>query len=307
MAPAPRSLPPLGALRVFDAVARHASFTRAAEELSITQAAVSRQIKRLEEELGTALFERGHRAIGITLDGRRLQRGVRQAFAAIGAATEAIATDRRAKRLALSVSPCFSAVWLTPRLPAFQRRHPDVRIELHHAYTPPDYERVDIDLGINWGRGRWPGIVAEKVLDGALVPVIAPSLRRARRVRSPADLVRLPLLYEFDLADWRAWLAAAGVDAPERLDLRRIDDSHALRQAALDGQGVALFFAALTERDLAAGRLEQPFAARLADGRDYYLNYPRRSARKFGLRQFRQWLTSEVRLEEKRRRADGRE
>jgi LysR family glycine cleavage system transcriptional activator len=295
MASPTRSLPPLATLRVFDAVARHASFTRAADELAITQAAVSRQIKRLEEDLGAALFVRGHRSIAITPAGRKLQRAARQAFAAIAAATEAIAADRRARRLSISVSPFFSAAWLTPRLPGFQRKHPDLRVELHHAYAPPDYHRADIDLGINWGRGRWPGIVAEKVLDGALAPMLAPALRRARRIKAPADLLRLPLLYEFDEADWRAWFAAAGVAAPERLHLRRIDDSHALQQAALDGQGVALFFVALAPPDLAAGRLEQPFATALADGRDYYLNYPRRSARAAGLRMFRQWLLSEMR------------
>lgn len=289
-----RSLPPLTTLRVFDAVARHASFTRAAEELAITQAAVSRQIKRLEEDLGTALFARGHRSIAVTPAGRKLQRAARQAFATIAAATEAIATDRCAKRLTISVSPFFSAVWLTPRLPAFRRQHPDFRIDLHHAYDPPDYGCADIDLGINWGRGRWPGIVAEKVLDGALTPAIAPALRRIRRVRAPTDLLRLPLLYEFDPADWRAWFAEAGVAAPERVDLRRIDDSHALRQAALDGQGVALFFAALAAPDLAKGRLEQPFTATLHSGRDYYLNYPRLAVRKPALRLFRQWILNEA-------------
>jgi DNA-binding transcriptional LysR family regulator len=285
-----KSLPPLASLRVFDAVARHGSFTLAADELAITQAAVSRQIKRLEEDLGTALFERGHRSIGITPAGRKLQRAVRRAFVAIGAATEEITAHRRARRLSISVSPYFSAAWLTPRLPAFQRKHPDLQIELHHAYEPPDYRRADIDLGINWGRGRWPGVVAERVLSGAMAPVLAPALRRARRVRTPADLLRLTLLYEFDLADWRAWFAAAGMTMPESAKAQRIDDSHALRQAALDQQGVALFFTALSQPDIAQGRLERPFATVLDSGNDYYLNYPQLSARKPALRQFRQWL-----------------
>jgi len=289
-----RRLPPLNALRMFEAVARRASFTRAADELGISQAAVSRQIKRLEEELGAVLFLRHHRAIELTADGDRLYDVVRRGLDEIGAAVEEMRQTSDDTTLSISVSPYFSSTWLTPRLPGFFRRHPGVRLRLHHSYRPPDYRHEAFDLGVNWGDGQGPGLVSERVLKGTLVPLLNPR-RIGRSKRSePAALLRLTLLYEFDLDHWRAWFRQAGIAMPAEVRSQRIDDSHALRQAVLEGQGVGLFFWGLAQHDIATGKLLQPFSARLEHGEDYYLNYPRHAIRRTKIKLFRKWIMSEV-------------
>jgi len=289
-----RRLPPLNALRMFEAVARRASFTQAADELAVTQAAVSRQIKRLEEELGAVLFLRHHRAIELTAEGDRLYQVVRRGLDEIGAMVEEMRQAGDDATLNVSVSPYFSSTWLTPRLPGFFLRHPRIRLRLHHSYRPPDYRHEAFDLGINWGDGTWPGLAAERVLAGTLVPLLNPRRIGRTKPSEPAALLRLTLLYEFDLDHWRAWFRQAGIVMPSEVRSRRIDDSHALRQAALDGQGVALFFWGLAQRDIATGKLLQPFPARLEHGEDYYLNYPRHAIRKAKVKLFRKWIMDEI-------------
>ena len=290
-----RRLPPLTALRMFEAVARRASFTQAADELGVTQAAVSRQIKRLEEELGAVLFLRHHRAIELTSEGGRLYAAVRRGFDDIGAVVDEIQTAEEDETLTVSVSPYFSSAWLTPRLPGFFRLHPRINLQLHHSYHPPDYKREAFDLGINWGHGRWPNIAAERVLTGDFIPLLSPRLAIGKRTLEPATLLRLTLLYEFRLDHWRLWFKRMGLRMPMGTRSLRIDDSHALRQAALDGQGVALFFWGLSRHDVATGKLLQPFGERLAHGEDYYLNYPRHAARKAKVALFRRWIAAEAR------------
>ena len=290
-----RRLPSLNALRMFEVVARRASFTQAADELGVTQAAVSRQIKRLEEELGVALFVRHHRAIELTIDGKRLYDAVRRGFDEIGAAADEMQTAGDGETLSVSVSPYFSSAWLTPRLPSFFRLHPRLNLRLHHSYDPPEYRQEPFDLGINWGHGRWPNIVAERVLTGAFVPLMSPRLVASGKASAPGELLRFTLLYEFRLDHWRDWFRQVGLAMPPHPRSLRIDDSHALRQAALDGQGVALFFWGLARRDVATGRLLQPFADRLEHGEDYYLNFPRYAARKAKVKLFRRWIASEIR------------
>ena len=290
-----RRLPPLAALRMFEAVARRASFTQAADELGVTQAAVSRQIKRLEAELGVVLFVRHHRTIEPTAEGGKLYAAVHRGFDEIGTAVDEIETAEDSETLSISVSPYFSSAWLTPRLPSFFRLHPRINLRLHHSYDPPDYRREAFDLGINWGSGRWPNIVAERVLTGDFVPLLSPRLVGAARISDPAALFRLTLLYEFRLDHWRLWFKRAGLTIPGQVKSLRVDDSHALRQAAIDGQGVALFFWGLSRRDVATGKLLQPFAERLEHGEDYYLNYPRYAARKSKVTLFRRWIAAEIR------------
>jgi LysR family glycine cleavage system transcriptional activator len=290
-----RRLPPLAALRMFEAVARRASFTQAADELGVTQAAVSRQIKRLEAELGVVLFVRHHRAIEPTAEGGKLYAAVHRAFDEIGTAVDEIETAEDSETLSVSVSPYFSSTWLTPRLPSFFRQHPRINLRLHHSYHPPDYRREAFDLGINWGHGNWPGIVAERVLTGDFVPLLSPRLARGKRTLEPAALLGLTLLYEFRLDHWRLWFKRLGLALPAQARSLRIDDSHALKQAAIDGQGVALFFWGLSRHDVATGKLFQPFAERLEHGEDYYLNHPRHALRKPKVALFQRWIASEVR------------
>lgn len=286
-------LPSLAALRGVEAVARTGGFTRAAAELGVTQVAVSRQVARLERDLAVSLFERTPRGAVPTEAGARLQAALRGAFRDIEQALEAISTGGR-QVLTVSVAPYFSARWLTPRLPRFLSRHPGVEVSLHHAYLPPDYRRDRIDLGINWGTGDWPDATAERVLKGDLTPVMSRALAERSPPARPADLARHTLLHEFEAAHWRAWFKAAGRAMPEHARLIRIDDTHALRRAILDGQGVGLLFEGMLEEDLAAGQLIRPFPISAEVGESYWLTTPKGREPPHKARLFRAWLRQEI-------------
>ncbi|MEO3429064.1 LysR substrate-binding domain-containing protein [Pelagibius sp. CAU 1746] len=291
-----RYLPPFAALRAFEAVARSLSFTRAADELGITQAAVSRQVRLLECELGVRLVERRPRGNELTAPGRSLSAALRDSLDAMAAAVREVSSHPARTVLTVSVAPYFSACWLTPRIMGFVEAHPQIDLRLHHSYEPPDYRRDQIDLGINWGAGEWPGVAAERVLDGSMTPLCSPAfLDRCGGLRRPADLLGRQLFFEFRLSDWAAWFAAAGVSDTGELQATRLDDSNALRRAALDGHGVALFFRSLAQDDLAIGRLVEPFGQAADTGSHYFLNYPAGRELSSGGKAFRRWLRAELR------------
>jgi DNA-binding transcriptional LysR family regulator len=290
-----RRLPSLTALRAFEAVARTLSFTKAAQELGVTQAAVSRQIRLLEEALAVTLVTRGTTRNALTGAGEILFDGVYRGFVAIGQAVERIGGSAGREILNVSVAPFFSSLWLTPRLMDFYQRHPGIDLRLHHSYQPADHRREGIDLGVNWGSGNWPGVRKELVLDGSLTPVVSPDLlTRTGPLDTPQRLLDFTLFYEFDIADWTLWLAKAGVALPKEARSFRLNDSHALRRAALDGHGVALFFRGLVEDDLHSGRLVQPFPLAVNTGFDYYLNYADGHELPAKAKAFRRWLLDEV-------------
>jgi DNA-binding transcriptional LysR family regulator len=207
----PRRLPSLSALRTFETVARTLSFTQAAQELGVTQAAVSRQIRVLEEQLTVRLINRDAGRNALTDAGEILFGGVYRAFHSIEQSVEKITGSGTRDILNVSVVPYFSARWLTPRLMTFLRRHPSIELRLHHSYHPADHRREGIDIGINWGSIHWPGVRREKVLDGSLTPVMSPALlARTGPLTVPAQLLELTLLYEFDFKDWQLWFERAG-------------------------------------------------------------------------------------------------
>ncbi len=290
-----RRLPNLTALRAFEALGRTLSFTRAAGDLGVTQAAISRQVKALEQALAVRLVERSVQGNRLTDAGEALFSSLHGAFDAIEATVERIAGSAGRQLLNLSVAPFFSARWLTPRLMRFHRRHPDIELRLHHAYEPADFRRAAIDLGINWCRAPLPGVAQELVMPGDLTPVLSPGLaRRLKGPRGPAGLAGAPLLYEFEFADWEAWFAAQGSRLPAKVESMRLNDSHALLRAALDGHGVALFFAGLAQEDLAAGRLLQPFPTLVHRGFDYRLTWDAGGALPAKSKAFRRWLRQEI-------------
>jgi DNA-binding transcriptional LysR family regulator len=290
-----RRLPSLTALRAFEAVARTLSFTQAARELGVTQAAVSRQIRQLEESLAVTLVTRAATGNTLTAAGEILFDGVYRGFASMGQAVERIGGSTGREILNVSVAPFFSSVWLTPRLMSFYRRHPGIDLRLHHSYQPADHRREGIDLGVNWGSGNWPRVRKELVLDGALTPVLSPDLlARSGPLETPERMLALTLFYEFDLADWALWFARAGSALPKGGRSFRLNDSHALRRAALDGHGVALFFRGLVEDDLRSGRLVQPVPLAVNTGFDYYLNYADGHELPAKAKSFRRWLLAEV-------------
>lgn len=287
-------MPSLTALRSFEAVARTLSFTKAAAELAVTQAAISRQVKALEAALSVMLVVRGKSRNTLTDAGEMLYSGIHRGFDSIEQAVDRISGSGGREILNVSVAPYFSAHWLTPRLISFFRRHPEIDLRLHHSYHPADFRREGIDIGVNWGAGHWPGAMIDLVLAGDLTPVLSPALaRQAGPLTHARQLLHLPLFYEFDLGDWKAWFDASGV-AMTDLNSLRLNDSHALRRMALDGHGVALFFAELLQDDLDAGRLVRPFRTQVNTGADYYLNYPHDVELPSKSKKFRRWILDEA-------------
>lgn len=290
-----RALPAFAALRAFEAVGRTLHFTRAAEELGVTQAAVSRQVKALEAELGTTLILRHPVGNALTNEGAVLLEAIRSGLDRMARGVEAVRPAPRRRRLTVSVAPFFSAVWLTPRLAGFARCHPGIDVRLHHSYEPPDYARDQIDLGINWGRGDWPGVLAEKFLDGSMVPICNRRVAKTLGSRPrPRVLLDMPLYYEFAAEDWVAWFAAVGarVDA-EGLRATRIDDTHALVRTAIEQDCVALVIRSVVVDLLRSGQVAQPFPQAADVGRHYFLARPRSGRESEESRAFRRWLWRE--------------
>jgi len=269
-----RDLPSLNAVRVFEAAARLGNFSRAAEELNVTQSAVSRQVQRLEQQVGEALFVRHGPRLALTATGREYLAVVQQGLAVIRRGTARLFRGEQQPRLTLSVLPSLVARWLVLRVADFERRHPNVALRLSASYELVDFRlATDIDAAIRLGRGAWPGVEAELVLDDVMFPVCSPQL--ARTLREPADLLRERLLIEDPHWDfWTPWAEAAGISAvPERVS-RLSDDFNVQLQAATLGHGVALARGMLVADDLRAGRLVCPFKLPLRAPVQYYFVYP---------------------------------
>lgn len=290
-----RRLPPFAALRAFEAVARTLSFTGAARELGVTQAAVSRQVRVLEQELGIRLVERHAAHNTLSPAGETLSAALRDGMDRMEAGVRAVSSQPGQRVLTVSVAPFFSANWLTPRIMRFIEANPEIDLRLHHSYQPPDYRRDQIDLGINWGHGNWPGVEAEKVLDGSLTPICSPEfLKDDAKTLKPDSLIQQPLFYEFRQKDWTDWFKAAGITLSEAPAATRINDSNALRRIALEGHGITLFFRSLAEDDLKIGRVIQPFDVNIDTGDHYFLNFPSDRELSAGGKRFRRWLRSEL-------------
>ena len=207
----PRKLPPLNALRAFEAAARHLSFKRAAAELAVTPAAVSHQVRALEAQLGVELFARGHRALALTRAGARSLPGLTDAFDALDDAVHALRARSAPPRLVLSVVPSFGANWLVPRLGAFRAKHRAIDLVVLSSAELVDFARDPVDVGIRFGPGGWPGVRADLLLGEEYVAVASPKLARgARGLRSPEDLRRHTLLHDENSNAWRAWLDGRG-------------------------------------------------------------------------------------------------
>ncbi len=291
-----RRLPPLTALRAFEAAARHLSFSRAADELNVTHAAVSHQIKALEAYLGVPLFHRLTRAVRLTDAGRDYLPVLRESFDAIAEATGRILDGADGGRLTVSATPAFAARWLVPRLGRFYAAHPRIDVRIDPSMALVDFQRDDVDIAIRYGRGDWPGLRVERLLSLDMFPVCSPALLEGPEpLRCPADLARHTLLHDDLREDWRRWLLAAGV---EGIDLSRgptFNDTTLLMQAAAAGLGVAIAVSALVASDLAEGRLVRPFEISVAEEAGFYLVYPEVAAARAKVRAFRDWMLAEAR------------
>ncbi len=285
------SLPSLTALRAFEAVGRLGSFTAAAAELNVTQAAVSHQVRLLEQQLGVNLFTRSTRKVTLTAEGAKLLAPTSQAFELLMAAVADLRSSERS--IAISTTPGFGARWLAPRLGRFAVKHPDWEITVRHATTSLDLEREGLLASIRWGEGRWPGLMAELITPVTLVAMASPELIEARGLRQPADLTRMTLLHDEDPSEWMEWLLAAGLNPEHARRGLIFDDENALIQATLEGQGVALLSPELVTGPLEEGLLVRPFGRSGSEEKGYYLVYPPSRQGDPRLKAFRDFILAE--------------
>lgn len=301
-----RRLPPLNALRAFEAAARHLSFTKAAEELHVTQAAISHQVKGLEDRLGVALFRRANRSLRLTEAGQSYLPAIRDAFDTIDAATTRLAARDRSGLLNVTCMPSFAASWLVHRLGRFRAVHPDIDVRLAPDERLTDFAREDVDIGVRYGKGHWAGLVAERFLTEDVFPVCSPALLKgAHPLRRPEDLRHHTLLHDDIETDWRRWLVAAGVDGVDPTRGTHFTSSSLMLQAAVAGQGVALGRSALASNDLAEGRLVRPFEVSLPVEAAYYVVYPESYAGRKKVVAFRDWLMAEAERDEQSAHRDA--
>lgn len=289
-------LPPLAAIRVFEAAARHLSFTRAAQELGMTQAAVSYQIKLLEERVGSPLFLRRPREVALTEAGQRLAPEVNRAFDILREAFVDLGQSEHGT-LIVNTMHTFAAQWLAPRLGIFQLRHPEIALRLETTGRLVDFTREEVDVVVRAGRGVWPGLTAVKLIDVRFTPMLSPALADSvGGIREPADILKLPLL-DADDPWWIRWLDAYGLPH----DVLRQQNTPSMNMqtfdaiAAMAGQGVTLLTPDYFQRELAEGRLIQPFERVIDEGTSYWLAYPEARRNVPKIKAFRDWVVEEAR------------
>ena len=296
-----RPLPPLNALRAFEAAGRHLSFTKAAAELNVTPAAVGHQVKALEELLGVPLFRRLTRALRLTDAGQAALPTLSQGFDKLAQGVEQMRAHCESGVLTISVSPSFGAMWLVPRLEHFRIRHPDIEIRIDGTDRRVDLARDDADVALRYGPGGYDGVRVDWLFSQVNTPVCSPALLSGEHpLRQPDDLRHHTLLHvewKDAEASWRMWLLAAGLHDIDPTRGPRFTMENMAVQAALDGHGVALIGDILVADDLAAGRLVRPFDPSLSTPLtfSYYLLSAKDDAEQPKVAAFRNWLLEEAR------------
>ncbi|MEM7222121.1 MAG: transcriptional regulator GcvA [Pseudomonadota bacterium] len=303
-----RYLPPLNALRAFEAAARHLSFTKGAEELNVTQAAISHQVKALEEALGLALFRRYNRRLALTEAGQAYLPPLREALDSIAAATTRLRQLESSGSLTVSVLPSFAAKWLLPRLSVFRARHPEIDVLVQASNHLSDFRHDGVDVAIRYGYGDYPGHETHFLMGDVIFPVCSPQLATADPpLTGPQDLAACTLLHDTQseaTVTWARWLAAAGVSGIDTARGPGFTDSSLMLQAAIDGQGVALGRRALVGNDLEAGRLIVPFGPRLRSNLRYFVVTPAGGGDRPKIAAFRDWLLAETEVERRKEIAE---
>jgi LysR family glycine cleavage system transcriptional activator len=289
-----RRLPSLNALKAFEAAARSESFTRAAQELHVTQGAVSHQVKALEAALGIKLFSRERQRLVMTEAGRDYLAVVRDALDRIAAGTERLMQRQSAGVLTVSISPDFAAKWLVYRLGRFAESHPEIDLRVSAAADHVDFAREDVDVAVRHGDGKWPGLDVVHLCSERLFPVCSPKLVAGRnRIIAASDLLKFPLLRLDDWKTWTKWFAAAGVVDPVAHG-PVLNRASMLIDAAVDGQGIALARTALAAWDLINGRLVRPVDVSLKMSNTYWIVCPKATSTVPKIATFRKWLLAEA-------------
>jgi LysR family glycine cleavage system transcriptional activator len=294
-----RPLPPLNALRAFEATARHLSFSKAADELHVTPAALSHQIRGLEDLLGLKLFVRRARSIELTEAARLIHPGIRTGFESMRVAIDQLDQDRRDRVLVVSSTPGLTAKWLVPRLYRFLEKHPDIDTRITASVGYANFASDGVDIGIRLTSGVHPDLYVEKLSDEWLLPLCSPRLLEADPpLRRPADLPRFNLI-QIDLPGvvptWGDWMQLAGIDGIDtRRGLRLNVADHAL-DAASEGAGVVLGYKLVASHDIGLGRLVAPFGPEIAlPGRSYFFVCPKGQEKRPAIKAFRDWVFAEI-------------
>ncbi|MGI9026299.1 MAG: transcriptional regulator GcvA [Burkholderiaceae bacterium] len=287
------TLPPLAALRAFEAAARLESFSRAADEIHVTHGAVSHQVRALEAFVGVPLFTREGRGVVLTGDGRVLATEIRAALAQIGAAAQAIRRRAQSNRLTISVLPSFGSRWLMPRIASFMAAHPGWEINIDSSATLADFARDGIDVAVRFGRGPWPGLHSEWLMDDEYILVASPKLNRGRLPKRLDELARYPLL-RADIEPWRAWCAAAGVDLKPPDTGVDYQDMGVMLQSAIEGQGIMLTRRAIATAELQKGTLVQIFDIAVPADWAYWIVWSEAMPASDRVLAFRDWMLVET-------------
>jgi len=295
-----RTLPPLAALVAFEAVARHLSVTRAADELALTQAAVSRKIRALEDDLGVRLFHRLHRALRLTAEGERLQAVAAASLTHVAEAAEQLRRRGASAQVEVSTTIAFASFWLMPRIPQFRSRHPEVELRLSVSDPFVDPAREGVDAGIRYGSGDWPGLSAQLLFDEEVFPVCSPGYLEAHPELTDVAALAQQTLLHLDVdyhawTDWGTWFRELGQEPPPRRRGLQFNTYTILIQAATAGQGVALGWRHMVDDFLDQGSLVRPIPATSRPRGAYYLVQPRERALAPEAQTFCDWLVAEAR------------
>jgi LysR family glycine cleavage system transcriptional activator len=295
-----RRLPPLNALRAFEAAARHLNFSRAADELSVTPGAVSQQIQNLEDYIGAALFKRTPKGLLLTDAAQIALPALREAFDRLAEAASMLTAAVDGRRLTVSVAPSFAAKWLVPRLGKFEEAHPLVDVWVSAGMELVDFASGEIDVAIRYGPGRYPGLEAQRLMQETVIAVMSSELLATHPMETPSDLTGQVLLHDGSpdadpsCPDWPMWLAARGVKGVDGQRGPRFNQSSLVIEAAVGGRGVALAKRTLAQADLDAGRLVAPFQIATAVDFAYYVVHPKAKGRLPQVKAFISWLTAEA-------------
>ena len=295
-----RRLPPLNALRAFEAAARHLNFSRAADELSVTPGAVSQQIQNLEDYVGAALFKRTPKGLLLTDAAQTALPALREAFDRLAEAASLLTAAVDGRRLTITAPPSFAAKWLAPRLGAFERVHPQVDVWLNAGMELVDLSAGEVDLALRYGAGRYPGMEVKRLVSETVIPVISPALLAEQPLENPDDLSHHILLHdgspEIDdsCPDWPMWLTARGLRGIDGHRGPRFNQSSLVIEAAANGRGVALAKRTLAQADLDAGRLVAPLQISTAVDFAYYLVHAKAKGRLPQVKAFIAWIEAEA-------------
>jgi LysR family transcriptional regulator, glycine cleavage system transcriptional activator len=289
-------LPPFTGLRAFEAAARYLSFSQAAEELNVTQSAVSHQIKSLEEFLGVRLFERIHNSLKLSNEGRAYLPYIRDAIEMISNATSQIRSSHDSKTLTISMLPSFATRWLIPRLPGFQTSYPHIDVRLSTSIVVVDFNKTDVDVAIRYGSGDWKGLYCKELMGEDVIPVCSPSLLQGKQMlKEPAELTQYPLLHNLSHpGEWQMWLTATGL---EKIDPQRghgFESSDLALHAAVEGMGIALGRRPLVDEALESGELIAPLPMEISSEYHYYFVCPESHLQQRNVKLFHDWLLDQI-------------